>query len=202
MSQPTYSFVAGDGQTYGPNPLETIQTWIVEGRIARDTQMSRSDVEGWFKAGDFQEFTWPAGATATLNPSPVFQHAPQERGRATLDQLDPGAVAQMRNHASWFYWIAGIGLIFGLIGAFGDGGAGAAGLVFTIPIVLFSAVIGYFACKAHLWAFIVGLLFLALLLVNAVLDRHWIGVAIRIWAIVEVFKGFMIARELRRSLRG
>lgn len=202
MSQPTYTIVGADGQSYGPNPLETIQAWINEGRLARDMQMSRSDVEGWFKAGDFQEFAWPAGAAVTAAPAArAAEAAPQQRNRPSLDQLDPGAVAQMRNHASWFYWIAGIWLIFGVIDVFRDSGAGAAGLIITLPVVIFSAIIGYFACKAHLWAFVLGLLLLSLMLVLAALDQNWIAVAIRVWAIYEVFKGMMIARELRRMLR-
>lgn len=199
MTQSTYTFVASDGQTYGPNAHDVIQGWIHEGRIARDTQMARSDIEGWFKAGDYQEFTWPAGAAAAPQPAaaPVMaEPMPAQRGGGrTLADMDPGLVGEMRNHANWFYWIAGISLLFALFD-------GAAGLLIIGPFAAFTAMIGYFAGRAHIWAFIVGLLLLAALLVEAVFDQMWIRVAIRAWAIFEVFKGMMIAFTLRKRMRG
>ena len=96
MSSPTYTIVAGDGQTYGANPHETIQAWINEGRVARETQMARSDVEGWFRAGDYQEFAWPAGAAA---PTPVVVETSPASFRPAGGSPRGGSRAETRRSA-------------------------------------------------------------------------------------------------------
>lgn len=197
MTQSTYSIVAGDGQTYGPNAHDVIQSWINEGRIARDTQMARSDVEGWFRAGDYQEFTWPAAASAA--PTAVPATAPAESARAqsgraglTVEDMDPNLVAEMRSHVGWFWWVAGLEVVFGVINGnyFGIG-------FYGIPLLI----IGFFARKAHRWAFVIGILLLALRLLDAVLGSAWLPAAIRAWAVFEVFKGLMIAHSLQKRMK-
>jgi hypothetical protein len=117
---PTYTFIGGDGRQYGPHPLETIQSWIGEGRLMPETQMARSDAEGWHRAGDFQEFNW-AGSTgavgapaATATPvavatSGVTRSVPtMAPALAAGASADAAAMAAVRSRASWFYWIAGL----------------------------------------------------------------------------------------------
>ncbi len=206
MTQPTYTFVAGDGQTYGPNALAVIQDWIKEGRIARETQMARSDAEGWFNAGDFQEFTWPAGTpVATAAPAATVNAASSRTSRGgglTLADMDPGRVAEMRSHGSWFWWIAGIELVYGLMAVFGGQGAPTGTLMRLIIFGPALLAIGFFAHRAHQWAFIVGAILVALRLVDAAMAAAWLPAAIRAWALFEVFKGFLIARDLRKRMRG
>lgn len=208
MSSPTYTIVAGDGQTYGANSRETIQAWIHEGRVARETQMARSDVEGWFRAGDYQEFTWPAGAAAPtpgVVETPVASFRPTGggmRGGTTLDHLDPGAVAEMRAHGSWFFWIAGFELFYGLMAVFNGEGAPPGAVV---RLVIFGPALlglGFLARQAFPWAFVLGGLLVAFRLYEAAIVQAWFAVAIRAWALFEVFKGFNLARELRKQLRG
>jgi len=208
MSQPTYTMQGADGQTYGPSSLAEIQTWIREGRIARETQMSRSDVEGWFRAGDFQELTWPANAATTAAPagSPVAAGATPvftaSRPATSLDEADPGLLAQMRAHASWFWWIAGFQMLWGAMGAFGTNGGGMADMLGSIVRAAPFLVVGFFAHRAHRWAFITGMFLITWLLVEALLIRSVIGVAIRAWALWEVFQAFQIACAIQRQLRG
>ncbi len=212
MTAPAYTIVASDGQHYGPNDRDTIQSWINEGRIARDTQMSRNDVEGWFRAGDYQEFSWPPGAPVTAAPVPpvAAETSPvrpefKAAGRAaapSLDHLDPGAVAAMRAHGSWFFWIAGIELFYGLMALFQGGGISDAGL---IRLVIFGPALlglGFVARQAVPWAFVLGGILVALRLYEAATMQIWFAVAIRAWALFEVFKGFRLAQMLRRQLRG
>ncbi len=196
MTQSTYTIVAGDGQSYGPNAHDVIQSWINEGRIARDTQMARSDVEGWFRAGDYQEFTWPAAAPA---PAPTPVAAPDLRpaatrggGRLTLADMDPNLIAEMRSHGSWFWWVAGVELVYGVIDSDFLGIA-----LFGVPLLI----VGFFAHRAHRWAFVIGLLLLGLRLVVAVLAAAWLPAAIRAWAVFEVFKGLMIAHSVQKRMK-
>jgi hypothetical protein len=200
MTQSTYSIVASDGQTYGPSTREEIQGWINEGRLARETQMSRSDSATWSPAGDYQEFTWPNSAPAT----PVSdESARTTRGRGlTLADMDPNRVAEMRAHGSWFWWIAGMELVFGLMALFGGEGAPPGAVVRLIIFGPALLAVGVFAHRGKQWAFIIGAVLVALRLLDAALAAAWFATAIRAWALFEVFKGFQIARDLQKRMRG
>jgi hypothetical protein len=197
MTQSTYTIVAGDGQTYGPSAHNVIQSWIDEGRIARDTQMARSDVAGWFRAGDYQEFAWPADAAPAAAAVPATAPAKSARvqsGRVglTIEDMDPVLLAEMRSHVAWFWWVAGLELVFGIINRNFVGIA-----VFGIPLLI----IGFFARRAHRWAFVIGILLLALRLLEAVLGGAWLPAAIRAWAVFELFKGLMIAHSMQKRMK-
>lgn len=158
--------------------------------------MARSDVEGWFRAGDYQEFNWPAAAApapAAVPAAAVSQPtASRGGGRLTLADMDPSLIAEMRSHGSWFWWVAGVELVYGVIDSDFLGIA-----LFGAPLL----VVGFFAHRAHRWAYVVGLLLLALRLVVAVLASAWLPAAIRAWAVFEVFKGLVIAHSLRKRMK-
>lgn len=198
----TYTLVAPDGQQYGPYPLETVQSYIHEGRIARESQMLRSDLGATvYKAGDFTELSWP-GAVAT---SPAAQYAATPAsvevptGRSVLDSADPSSVAEMRKHASWLWWFAIIWTGFAVLGAFSGEEGAKTELVVTLILAAFLGLLGYFAGRAHRWAFVLGLLMIALFAVEAVMDQRWVALAIRCWAGFEIFKGLMIAHTIQKD---
>ncbi len=202
MSVPiTYTVLAADGQQYGPYPADNVQAWINEGRIKADQQMTRSDLKDWFRAGDFSEFAWPA-TSAAPQPVPAMAAAPVTRaagnGPRTLASIDPGLVGAMRKHANWFWIIAIIGLIYDVIGL--GVGAGSSILPYLFADLSF-AVVGYFAYRAHRWAFVLGLLMLVGSLVFQIQQERWIMVAVRCWAIYEVFVAFRMAINIQKRLR-
>lgn len=50
-----YKIIGGDGREYGPVSLDEIKTWIRDGRIGRQTQIWRSDLNTWLAASQYQE---------------------------------------------------------------------------------------------------------------------------------------------------
>ena len=198
----TYTLLATDGQKYGPYPLETVQAYIQEGRVARDSQMLRSDLGATvYRAGDFTELTWPAEAAAPAAPYSATPAAAIEVGtrRSALDSADPSSVAEMRKHASWLWWFAIIWTGFAILGAFSGEEGAKTELVVTIVLAAFLGLLGYFAGRAHRWAFVLGLLMIALFAVEAVMEQRWIALAIRCWAGFEIFKGLMIAHSIQKD---
>ena len=215
MTQSTYTIVAGDGQNYGPNAHDVIQSWINEGRIARDTQMARSDVEGWFRAGDYQEFTWPAAAATPAAAAP----APANSVRANFEQVNPADLAGVGAAASWLFWIAGLSLVnFGLtlVGSDVSFAIGcimvdvAAALskesspLFALAGVLLIAIfagLGYFARKAHLWALVAGLLIYAVDSLLVIPFFSPIAAALHAWILFKLVVGVKSAWSAKRSSR-
>ena len=47
---------------------------------------------------------------------------------------------------------------------------------------------------------VLGILLIAVFAVEAALGGNWIGLAIRCWAIFELFKGMLIAHQIQKSL--
>ena len=92
-----YKIIGADGKEYGPVALPDMEQWINEGRITGATQVARSDREGWSRAANFPEL----GVKDHAGPTPV----------AAASAADPVLEKQLKNGASWFYWIAGLSLI-------------------------------------------------------------------------------------------
>src|SRR5216117_2936789 len=112
----TYKVRGADGNEYGPATLADINTWLREGRITSDTQVTRSDIDYWCPAGNFSELEVTRAATPAVTARPVEAVArPAAVHSATAAQADPAAMAQLKSGASWFYWIAGLSLINSIV---------------------------------------------------------------------------------------
>lgn len=61
-----YKIIGGDGREYGPVTLDEIKGWIRDGRIGRQTQILRSDLNNWLAASQYQELQ---SEIALLKPS-------------------------------------------------------------------------------------------------------------------------------------
>lgn len=197
----TYTLITPDGQQFGPYSIQAIQSYIQEGRIQRDSQLQRSDLGATvYRASDFSELSWPTAPQGVATAAAVPASSPAGGNRRTINDVDPGAVAEMRRHASWFWWFAIIWTVLGIYGAIRDGENAGAEIAVTLVIGVVLGIFGFFAYRAHRWAFVLGILLIAVFAVEAALGGNWIGLAIRCWAIFELFKGMLIAHQIQKSL--
>ena len=124
--------------------------------------------------------------------------------------------------ARWFFWIAGLtivtsvmalagggyafflslgatqfidGLAKGLVTEFGDT-VRIVGLVFDIFIAAIFAVLGWFAYKRHLWAFLVGMAIFALDALLLLVFQVWISFIFHALVTYWIFRGYQAARAL------
>jgi len=51
----TYKIIGADGTEYGPANLEEIRSWVLQGRVARGTQVWRTDLSRWGPASGYEE---------------------------------------------------------------------------------------------------------------------------------------------------
>jgi hypothetical protein len=80
----------------------------------------------------------------------------------------------------------------------GSGSTGKAiGIVINAIAAGLLALFGVFAGKGHAWAFLIGMVVIALDTVLVGLLQIWISLAIHIWALVSIFNGFRASRQLR-----
>jgi hypothetical protein len=208
--EPTYTVLAADGSQYGPATKEQMRSWITEGRIVGTTQVWRSDTSAWAAASSLPELGIPASAVATPTANV---------GAPAVAGYDPELVRRMRSGAGWFYWIAaftminsimsntgsGWGFALGLgfpqlidVAAAQSGGTGrAVGIVINALAAGLLALFGVFGGKGHAWAFLIGMIVLALDTALVGILRMWISVAIHIWALISIFSGFRASRQLR-----
>lgn len=209
--EPTYKVLGSDGNHYGPVTAAQFREWVREGRANHQTQVSRSDSSEWRAAGSFPEFELHAAAqaapvaTATEVPPNIPAGMPAGPGEFELEQ-------KLRSGASWFYWMAALSVINSLMVNQGWGfaiGMGitrqmdyelpfAAAVTFSVVASGIIALFGFFGIKRHLWAFIVGMILLALDTGLTVLQQAWISVAFHVWALVSIFMAFQACRALRR----
>ena len=210
----TYKVRGGDGKEYGPATLTQITAWLREGRINTQTEMTRSDISHWAPAGNFSEVQ-SVQAPPPLPGTPVAQSGGQTSPSIAAD---PATVKTLHSGASWFYWIAALSLInsisalsgsdwrfiFGLgitqiFDALGNEIAGG-GKAIIFVLDLFAAGIlvffGFFAYKRHTWAFLVGMILLALDSLIFLLAQDWIGVAFHAFVLFRLFRGFQACRKL------
>lgn len=219
----TYTLRAADGQEYGPATLDQLIGWVREARMNQDTELRRSDMQHWSRAGDFAELQsiFPAAAAS---PAPMPQTTAANQGFPSIAGAgsdDPVAVAQLKSGASWFYWIAGMSLINSIAAATGSdwrfivglgatqifdafgAGFGGAGKAVTLALDLLAVgllvLFGIFGYKRHLWAFIVGMGLFALDTLVFLLVKDWLGVAFHVFVLFCLFRGFTACRALRKS---
>jgi len=203
------------GKEYGAVSLETLISWIREGRLPAQQEVKRSDMEHWVPASGFTELNpfyanMPAGAT------PVTQN----RQGATAQPIAVAA-AQLRSGASWFYWIAGLSLINSVAALTGQSWRffvglgitqvfdelalkmGSSGKIVAFILDLLVAgmfvLFGVFAHKAHLWEFILGMVLFALDGLIFVLAHDWIGAGFHAFVLFFFFRGFTACRTLKAS---
>jgi hypothetical protein len=229
---PTYTVRGADGREYGPVSLEQITAWTREGRIMAQNEIRRNDMEHWAAAGDFIELKdafAPATSTAVATEvaSPTIRPITAPAGTVASS---PNAATRAAGRASWFYWIAGLSLINSVISLSGgnfqfflglgiteifDGvasGMGSAGkaVAFALDLLVAGVLVlmGVFASKGHLWAFIVGIGLLALDAVLVLIlqlgfgsadtaRNLWVSLALHGYVLFRLFQGMMVTRELR-----
>lgn len=154
---------------------------------------------------------------------PVYDAAKMAEMHRITELMD--AVRRMKNGANTFYWIAGLSVINSLISIFGGGVYFVIGLGVTLaidsiatgisqelggsPIVLgmgflFSLIFdlifvafGYFAGKAHRWAFIVGMILYGLDALLMLAFQEWIGFGFHLYFMWGVWQGFAALNKLK-----
>ena len=209
----TYTIRGADGNEYGPATLEQVTTWAHEGRVQPQQEARRSDMEYWAPAGSFTELQ-PAFASRVAVAAPIAT-AP------IMPRRDPATEAQLKSGASWFYWIAGLSLINSIVAftgsnwrfmlglgvtqlfdAFGNelGGAGkVVGLTLDLLAAGVLVCFGVFAHKRHLWAFVVGMVLIALDGLIFLLAQDWLGVGFHVFILYCLFRGAKACRELNAA---
>jgi hypothetical protein len=206
----TYMVRGADSKDYGPVTLEQLNDWVREKRLSARQEIKRSDMEHWAPAGTFSE----------LQALFAFEGAPAVTASASSAVVgDAATMAQLKSGASWFYWIAGLSLINSIAAASGSswrfiiglgitqiidefgstigGGGKAIALVLDLLAMGIFVVLGIFAHKAHLWAFIVGMLLFALDGAIFLLGPDWLGIGFHALVLFFLFRGLQACRELR-----
>jgi len=199
----SYKILGGDGREYGPATLEQMLGWIRDGRVNGATQVWRSDQSAWVTARQLPELQLPAAPPVVAPPV----GAPFSFDRQHL-------VSRMRSGGSWFYWIAGLSLI-NSISAFSGGGWGfivglgithlvdriATGrpvaLAMNAMIAVIFILLGVFANRGQLWAFIIGMVLYAFDGLIYAKAEHWLAAAFHVFVLIGLFSGFRAARRLR-----
>jgi hypothetical protein len=122
----------------------------------------------------------------------------------------------VKSAGAWFYWVAGLSLInsiaafsgsswrfiFGLgvtqkfdaIGAEMASGGKMIALLLDVLAAGVFVLFGVFAQKAHLWSFIVGMVFFALDGVIFVIAQDWLGVGFHVFVLYCLFRGVVACR--------
>ena len=75
------------------------------------------------------------------------------------------------------------------------GSAKAIGLVLGVLAAGIFALFGVFACKRHVWAFVVGMLLYGLDTILTVLAEQWLGLAFHGWVLFSLFIGTRAAMQ-------
>lgn len=213
-----YLVRGADGKQYGPVGLEQLSAWARERRIQANAEVKRSDMEYWAAAGDFAE----------LQPAFVefSGSAPLSKGAAPAALVGarkaPAALApRLKSSASWFYWIAAFSLVNSLAAQSGTTwrfliglgitqiidalGARLAGQAKTVVILLdlmvaaLFVLLGVFANKAHLWAFIVGMVLFGLDGLLLVAFQDWLGVGFHVFVLFFLYRGLAACRAAARQ---
>jgi len=219
----TYMVRGADGADYGPVNFGQLSDWIREGRILAQSEIKRSDMEHFASAGDFSELKTtfaPAPSATPVAPAP----AATTPGIITAPAAAPGMIdaataARLKSGASWFYWIAGLSLInsfvafsgsdwrfilglgitqiFDAIGAEFDGVSKFVVLLLDLLVAGMFILFGVFANKAHLWAFITGMVLFTLDGVIFLLAQDWLGVGFHAFVLYCFFRGMQACREIK-----
>jgi hypothetical protein len=121
-----FKILGADGKEYGPVTVDQIKRWIAEGRANRETMAQQTGDSNWRPLDQFADFTDvlggpppvagavppPAGisapvAPAATTPVPVPRTGAEARARAQQAVSGPAICLMV---------VAGLGLVFGLIG--------------------------------------------------------------------------------------
>jgi len=207
----TYMMIGADGRQYGPITLEQLKTWVAEGRITRETNISRSDTNSWLPATQYTELGLAQTiAPAALSPAAPVNHSVLER--------------RVRMGARWFFWIAALSLIntfmnmsnqkivfvIGLgftqmVDGFAnrmDSGGATIGLVLNIIIAGVFALFGFFAWKRQSWSFIVGMVLYVLDASLFLISSLWLGLAFHAYVLFWMFLGLKANLQLKALEKG
>jgi hypothetical protein len=208
----TYSIIGADGQQYGPVTLSQLKSWIADGRVTGNTQVTRNDQGSWLPAAQWAELGL---AQSSPGAAPVLRGA----GNPLLER-------RMLSGADWFFWIAGLSVanlitaqvgfvfLFGTLGTIrwvsrlawesgANGGAiTLAGQIATAGVL---CVFGIFARKGRRWSFIAGMAVYALDGVLLALDDSrslsgWLNVGFHIFALLGIFAGLRACSQLSAGL--
>jgi hypothetical protein len=127
-----------------------------------------------------------------------------------------------KSGARWFFWIAGLTIITSVMALSGGGyafflslgvtqfidgvakglanemgdGVRVAGLVFDLLVAGIFALIGWFALKRHLWAFVVGMALFALDALILLVFQVWISFVFHALVTYWIFRGYQAGRAL------
>ena len=210
-----YWLVGGDGSEYGPHSLATLQQWVLEGRVAPESRVRSAQDAPWRPASTIEGLRWhgsapPPGGNDSLRAEPV---AP--------DPVPGRIQAAVRSYGNWFYWIAGLSLVnivmlfwgsgFGfavsttvtdLIGAIAAGlnsGGRAVALVLDAMVLAGLCLLGWLAGRGSVWAFAIGLVLYGLDGILAAWFRQWISAAFHGYVVWQLYKGWQLARWMRRG---
>lgn len=215
----TYKIRGTDGKEYGPATLVEINTWLREGRINGQSEVTRSDIDYWVPAANFSELEVPQTPAPAAQPGAgVRQIAARPATAAASGGSSLATEAQLKSGASWFYWIAGLSLInsavalsgsqwgfilglgitqiIDLLGQSIEGGGKAIILILDLIGAGMFVLFGVFAHKRHTWAFIVGMILYALDGVIFLILQDWLALGFHVFALFCLFRGFKACREL------
>ncbi len=203
----TYKIRGGDGREYGPVALDQIESWLREGRVNAQTEMTRSDMTYWAPAGQFTEFQNASPATAAVPVSPP----PLAAAGAATAQPNRIASYRVKSGARWFFWLAGLSVVNSVMAAsrggvqfiFGLGitqlldgqDLGAISLALTVLVAGVFVLFGVFAQKRQPWAFIAGMILYTLDGLLLVLVSAWIPAAVHAYVLYRLFVGFRACRD-------
>ena len=131
---------------------------------------------------------------------------------------------QMQSGARWFYWIAGLSLvnsiaalfdgnwsflaglgitqfISGFAGGLSEdvgGAATAIGFILDLLVAGFFVLLGVFAVKGEMWAFIIGLVVYALDTLIFLAFQLWLPLAFHVFVFYCLYRGLAANRKLKR----
>jgi hypothetical protein len=218
----TYRVLGSDGKEYGPVTQPQLQSWINDGRLLPESQVSRSDDGPWRQAAQFVELHWSgqaAPATAAAASTPAA--APTTATVPVQGEMAGALERQTRSGAGWFYWIAGLSAV-NTVSAIAGGNfrfviglsitqvfdviavqAGVAAIAIVLSALVLAAFVlfGVFANKRHLWAFIVGIVLYSLDAILSLVFQDWINLAFHVFALFGLISGMKAAMALNKLSR-
>lgn len=138
--------------------------------------------------------------------------------------MDAQTEQAFKNSGSWFFWIAGCTLINAImvltngdmrlcLGVclvdvipavvkelkLGNETYLVTTLVLAASFVFFYGLLGKFATEGRAWPYLIGLLTFGIDTAVCLAAQDWIGVAIHVFALVNIFSGFRLARRVQSS---
>ena len=155
-----------------------------------------------------------ASGSSTPALPPTASALPGTEASPELFELEK----RVKSGGSWYYWVAALSLVNSVVAFSGGGGGFVIGLSVTqfVDAMLSAdggvmkgvglalgvlaagvfALFGVFACKRHVWAFIVGMLLYGLDTILTVLDQQWLGLAFHGWVLFSLFIGTRAAMQI------